>query len=114
MTDGLFTEQDVAAILSNPVYTGIPPFAPLIDEDEWIAVGVKRIKEIGAETYLRQMLEVLRSSMGWALNETRPDLGPVLQPDGSWGGGMVLPNPLPGAAEPGAVEHALNPNGDAS
>lgn len=58
-----FTADDVADMLSNPVYTGIGPYPQIIDEEKWIAVGAIRIADVGAEEYLRRMLRVLRSSL---------------------------------------------------
>ena len=63
------TEEDLAVrLLSNPVYavkispTVCMPLEPLISEDDFIKAGVKLIEDIGAESYLRNLLENLKGN----------------------------------------------------
>jgi hypothetical protein len=65
---------DMHKVLVNPVYTGVAPFQRLVDDDTWIAAGVRQISEMGADKYLRLMLLTLRESMEWAHGgtQTRP------------------------------------------
>jgi hypothetical protein len=63
---GSWTGGDVAAILANPFYA--IEFAPYLtephelvfDEEQWIAVNVALVEQLGAEAYLRNLLSVLR------------------------------------------------------
>ena len=43
-----FTPDDIRAILTNPVYTGIGPFQAIVDEETWLDVNVAIIAEEGA------------------------------------------------------------------
>lgn len=64
---GEVTEGDVRRILSNPIYcmgrtaawVAQPP-EPIIPVEQWIAAGAKLVEEIGAEAYLRLLIQNLR------------------------------------------------------
>lgn len=64
------TIKDVGMILSNPFYclgkgidpTFCIPHEPLITEKMFIKGGVKMIKEIGAEKYIKYILENLKGN----------------------------------------------------
>ena len=60
------TEDDVCLIICNPIYAGIPPFPPMIDEDKWLAAAQKFIGSEGRTKFLRTMLRALRTSFKWA------------------------------------------------
>ena len=64
--EGLCTEEQLERILANPIYAGVGPYPPLIDEETWIASGIQLISEIGADKYLRVLLDVLRESWAFA------------------------------------------------
>ena len=57
------TPGDIQKMLVNPIYAGIPPFPAIVDEDVWVAAGTRAIGEMGAEAFLRLMLQTLRESM---------------------------------------------------
>ena len=61
-------DVDIKRILCNPIYVGIGPYARIVDEDHWVKGNEKLIREIGAEAWLRLMLEELRKAM----QETTP------------------------------------------
>jgi len=61
--------KDMIKVLSNPFYClekVEPTFAiahePIVTEEEFIKCGVKLIKEIGAESYLKNLLENLKGN----------------------------------------------------
>jgi len=64
---GEISVEDVRKMLSNPVYCldqvarwlAEPP-GPLIPIEQWVAAGAKLIEEIGAEVYLRLLIQNLR------------------------------------------------------
>ena len=62
------TEKDVERLFANPYYclsdwtTCNDRHPALITEDVWIKCGAKLIKEIGAEKYLRHLLENLKGN----------------------------------------------------
>lgn len=62
------TEGDIERILSNPFYciqvdeTFSLKHKPLISEEDWIKGGARLIKEIGAEEYLKHLLENLKGN----------------------------------------------------
>lgn len=55
--------DEVKRVLINPIYTGIRQLGiPAIVPDElWIKANVKMIKEIGAEAWLRMLLDVMHN-----------------------------------------------------
>jgi hypothetical protein len=65
-----WTEKAVRAVLVNPIYTGVPPFPPIVAEEQWIKGMARRIAEEGVEPTLEAMLDELRASMQWAFEES--------------------------------------------
>jgi hypothetical protein len=59
-------DLDVAAMLANPFYAIeidpnlTVPHQPLVSEDQWVAANIQLIKELGAESYLRNLLSILK------------------------------------------------------
>jgi hypothetical protein len=59
--------EDIRKMVCNPVYCldrvapwiAEPP-GPMISVEEWVAAGAKLIEEIGAESYLRLLIENIR------------------------------------------------------
>ena len=58
-----WNEEMVGGILCNPVYAGIPPFEAVIDDEMWIAVGVRLVQQIGLRQYLGNVLYELKKSL---------------------------------------------------
>ena len=58
-----WTPDDVLRMAANPIYTGIPPYPSIVDDDLWVKAAVKIIDEVGLERFLRVMLKTLRDSM---------------------------------------------------
>jgi len=63
-----FTADDIERIFANPYYC-LPNWTTcgdrhpaLCSEDVWVRAGAKLIKEIGAEKYLRHLLENLKGN----------------------------------------------------
>jgi len=54
-----WTEKDVKEVLTNPVYIGLGQYPQIVDPETFIKAGVKAIAEMGAEQYLRQMVDNL-------------------------------------------------------
>ena len=57
-----WTGDDVAKIITNPVYAGIGPYPAMVPEDQWVEAVAKLIKERGAAPVLRDMLKNLREA----------------------------------------------------
>jgi hypothetical protein len=57
MAQKQWTADDIRRILSDPGYCLSVP--PVIPEEQWIKAGVRLIDEIGAEAYLRLLLDHL-------------------------------------------------------
>ena len=63
-----FSEKDITRIFTNPYYclsnwsTCNDRHPALVSEDVWIKTGVKLINEIGAEEYLKNLLENLKGN----------------------------------------------------
>jgi len=57
-----WTESDLRAILTNPVYAGIGPYPPYISDAQWVACAKKLVAEEGPEQFLVNLLHVLRAS----------------------------------------------------
>ena len=58
-----WNEKMVGGILCNPVFAGIPPFEAAVDEQTWIAAGVRMVGNIGLRQYLVNVLYELKKSM---------------------------------------------------
>jgi hypothetical protein len=63
-----FTAEDIRAILTNPVYTGIGPFPDLIDEETWMDVNVAIIAEEGAPEAIQYIVAQFEGSFPDAPN----------------------------------------------
>lgn len=63
-----WTPGDISAMLGNPFYainidpTLAEPHEPLIPEDLWVEANVRQIEELGAESYLRNLLSILKGN----------------------------------------------------
>ena len=55
------------AAICNPVYAGIPPYPPLVSDEEWIAAARRVIEQEGPEQFLTNMLYLLRVAMLYAI-----------------------------------------------
>jgi hypothetical protein len=66
--EGGWTEDAVTRVIINPIYAVnihemlSLPHEPVLSEKEWIAANVKMIKHLGAEQYLRCLLDVLKGN----------------------------------------------------
>jgi len=58
-----WNEGMVGGILCNPVYAGIPPFDAVVDDEMWIAAGVKLVEQVGLRQYLVNVLYELKKSL---------------------------------------------------
>ena len=64
---GEIPAEEIRKILCNPVYCldriapwiAEPP-GPVVPVEQWAAAGIKLIEEIGAEAFLRQLIQNLR------------------------------------------------------
>ena len=59
------------AAICNPIYAGIPPYPPLVSDEEWIAAAQRVIEQEGIEQFLANMLYLLRLAMLFALETDR-------------------------------------------
>jgi hypothetical protein len=59
------------AAICNPIYAGIPPYPPLVSDEEWIAAARRVIEQDGIERFLANMLYLLRVAMLFALESDR-------------------------------------------
>jgi hypothetical protein len=50
----------VKGILVNPIYTGLGPFARLVEDAAWVRACAKLIEEEGPQQFLVNLLYVLR------------------------------------------------------
>ena len=55
--------QAIRGMLVNPIYTGVGPFPPLVEDATWVRACVKLIEEEGAEQFLVNLLFVLRECL---------------------------------------------------
>ena len=58
------TPEAVKGLLLNPVYAGVGPYPPLVEEKQWVRACEKIIEEDGAEQFLVNLLYVLRECFG--------------------------------------------------
>ena len=62
------TPADVTGIIGNPVYAIniapvlAEPHPQLISEEQWVATNAKLIADLGPETYLRNLLSILKGN----------------------------------------------------
>jgi len=59
------------AAICNPIYAGIPPYPPLVSDEEWIAAARRAIEQKGIEQFLANMLYLLRLAMLFAFETDR-------------------------------------------
>jgi len=71
-----FTPEAVRGIICNPIYAGVPPFEPIVDEETWVRAATTGIREQGVEQFLVNMLFVLRRSMAGTLLEEEAEDNP--------------------------------------
>lgn len=57
-----WTENDVLRVLADPAAV----LAGIVTEDEFIATGVRMIKDVGAERYIRMVITNIRTLTGVA------------------------------------------------
>jgi len=74
--DDKWTEEKVMDVITNPIYTGVPPFPRLVSDDDWIESNLRLMDEYGKKKVLRSMLKILRESMDQVIN------GPSAREDG--------------------------------
>jgi hypothetical protein len=53
------SSEDVRKFLINPMYCLSTP--PVIGERQWIEANARLIRELGPETYLRQLLDTIKN-----------------------------------------------------
>ena len=58
--DGKWTAEHVAGIICNPIYAGIGPYPPLVDEKTWVRTAATAIDSDGKEQFLVNLLYLLR------------------------------------------------------
>lgn len=58
----MWTPEDVANLISNPIYVGIGQFPPIVPDATWIRAASKAIQEEGAEKFFIRMLANLRQA----------------------------------------------------
>lgn len=58
-----WNEGMVGGVLCNPVYAGIPPFKAVVDDEMWIAAGVKLTEQVGLRQYLVNVLYELKKTL---------------------------------------------------
>lgn len=54
------TVEEIKGIICNPIYAGVGPFPPIVDDEQWVGAAKKQIEEDGEEQFLINMLFVLR------------------------------------------------------
>ncbi|MEW6743486.1 MAG: hypothetical protein AB1486_12085 [Planctomycetota bacterium] len=57
------TPEAVKGMLVNPIYAGIGPFPPLVDDETWVRAAARLIEEEGVEQFLVNLLYVLRECL---------------------------------------------------
>lgn len=58
----------VFALIMNPVYTGIGPYAQILPDDLWIKSACMQVKRVGPELCFRVLIDSLRQAFedfGW-------------------------------------------------
>lgn len=58
---GEISAGKVFATIVNPIYAGVPPYPPIIDEDKWIETQCKMVERYGAKLVFRAQLDALRA-----------------------------------------------------
>jgi hypothetical protein len=62
--DAKWTANDARAIVHNPIYAGLGPFPPLVDEKTWVGAQQQSIRNDGLEPVLRQIRVALPETFG--------------------------------------------------
>lgn len=57
-----WTEDDVADVLTNPIYTGIGPYPRMVDDVTWVRAIARACKENGTQETVLRMLLLLREA----------------------------------------------------
>ncbi len=57
------SEAALRGMISNPIYTGIPPYQRMVSDEVWVRSAMQLIEKEGAEQFLVNMLYMLRNSM---------------------------------------------------
>ena len=52
--------EAIKGFLVNPIYAGVGPYPPLVEDKQWVRAGERMIEEEGAEQFLVNLLYVLR------------------------------------------------------
>lgn len=58
----LWTPEMLRRKITNPVYAGMGPYPPLVDDEAWITANVRLIREEGAAATLRSVLARFREA----------------------------------------------------
>ena len=58
------TPEAIKGLLLNPIYAGVGPYPPLVEESQGVRACEKMIEEDGAEQFLVNLLYVLRECFG--------------------------------------------------
>jgi hypothetical protein len=61
--DDGWTEEMVGGVICNPVYAGIPPFPPIVEEQMWLEAGLRMVANVGLRQYLTNVLYQLKKSV---------------------------------------------------
>jgi hypothetical protein len=60
--DSPFTPEQIRGIICNPIYAGIGPYPPLVNDGSWVRSAAKAINDDGKEQFLVNLLYLLRQS----------------------------------------------------
>ena len=58
------TPEAIKGLLLNPIYAGVGPYPPLVEDNQWVHACKKMIEEDGAQQFLVNLLYVLRECFG--------------------------------------------------
>ena len=58
MSNREWASEDLRKVLINPMYCLSTP--PVVSEGQWIEANARLIRELGPETYLRQLLDTIK------------------------------------------------------
>jgi hypothetical protein len=73
--EGEWTPEQTRGVVGNPIYAGIGPYPPLIDDGTWVRAAAAMIQEEGKEQFLVNLLYLLRQAFENASLSMRPDNG---------------------------------------
>ena len=60
-TETDWTEEEIKGIICNPIYAGVGPFPACVSDEVWVRSAATLIANEGAEQFLVNLLQVLRS-----------------------------------------------------